>query len=194
MKIRSIIIAATAAALFSACGSAASGPASLSVKTDGGEAKEVPVKSGGFYASTKSWSKPGTSATSSSYFVCVANYDIDMTQGAISIGAKVSSDDQTKVCFSLNGEENGNDKTPPASGTYGMENRGEGFPFKSISSVSVRTFEDGKEVRKSLNSSKTEGEIRITDASADEMSGEIDLSDGENQIKGTFSAKAFKRS
>ncbi|QQS42160.1 MAG: hypothetical protein IPM63_04240 [Acidobacteriota bacterium] len=194
MKIRSIIVAATAVVFFAACGSVASGPPTLSVKKEGGEAKEVPVKSGGFYASTKSWSKPGKSSTSSSYFVCVANYDIDMSQGAISIGAKVSSDDQTKVCFSLNGEENGNDKTPPAAGTYAIEKRGDDFAFKSISAVSIREYENGSEVRKSMDSSKTQGEIRITDASADEMSGEIDLSDGENEIKGSFTAKAFKRS
>jgi len=194
MKANSII-ALTAVVLFAlGCGAGSSGPSSLTVKTEGGEAREVPVKSGGFYASTKTWTKPGKMSTSSSYFICVANYDIDMSQGAISIGAKVTSEDQAKVCFSLNGAENGNDKTPAATDSYEIEQHGEDFAFNSISTVSIRTFEGGNEVRKSFNSSKTKGKIEVTSASADEITGTIDLTDGENEVKGGFTAKAFKRS
>ncbi|REJ78679.1 MAG: hypothetical protein DWQ47_04315 [Acidobacteria bacterium] len=194
MKLK-LILAVTALAVFAAaCGTSASGPATLTVKKDGGDSIEVPVRSGGFYASTKTWSRPGKTAKSSSYFICVANYDIDMSQGAISIGAKVSADDQTKICFSLNGEENGTDKSAPVAGTYEMEKRGDDFPFNSISSVFIRSMEDGKEVRHSFSTAKSEGSIKLTSASTDDVAGEIDLSDGQNEVKGIFTAKAFKRS
>ncbi|MEZ5425973.1 MAG: hypothetical protein R2747_06905 [Pyrinomonadaceae bacterium] len=178
---------------WAACGGLGSGgPGTLTLKYPGTEKQEMPVKSGGFYTSTKSWSKSGQVSKSASYFICVADHEIDMSRGAISIGGPVKSEGETKVCFSIDGEENTDDKTPLKTGTYGPAKRGEGFAFTSVSSASIRTFKDGKEVKKFLNESKSTGEVKITSASGDSISGEINLNDGENEIKGNFSAKAFK--
>lgn len=179
--------------LIGACGAAGpSGPGTLTLKYPDVNNQELPLKSGGFYTSTKTWTKPDKKSTSGSYFICVADYDIDMKQGAISIGGAVQ-EGQTKVCFSLDGAEGTDDKTPPATGTFPMGKSGPDFAFNSISSASIRTFKDGKEIKHFLNSPKTTGELKITSASAEAVSGEINLSDGEKEIKGTFSAAAYKR-
>ncbi len=181
------------AVFFISCNVAGGGAEVLTLKYPTSDKQEMPVKSGGFYTSTKSWSKPGQTAKSSSYFVCVSDSEIDMTQGAISIGAPVKADSQTKVCFNIDGAENADDKTPPKAETYPAAKRSESFAFNSVSSASIRTFKDGKEVKHFLNESKMTGDVKITAATENTMSGEINLSDGEKEIKGTFTAKGFER-
>lgn len=175
------------------CGAAGSSPGVLTLKYPTTDKQEMPVKSGGFYTSTKSWSRNNQMSKSSSYFVCVSDSDIDMTQGAISIGAPVKTDAQTKVCFNIDGAENTDDKTPPKAETYPAAKRSDSFAFNSVSSASIRTFKDGKEVKHFLNESKMTGDVKITTATENTMSGEINLSDGEKEIKGTFTAKGFER-
>lgn len=193
-RISTLIISAICAALMIACNSGGvSGPGSLTLKYPGTDKQEVPLKSGGFYTSTKSWSANGKSAKSASYFVCVADFEVDMSQGAISLGAPVKAENQTKVCFGIDGAENSDDKTAPKTETYPAAKRSDSFAFNSISSASIRTFKDGKEVKHFLNESKMTGDVKITSASENLMSGEINLSDGEKEIKGTFSAKGFER-
>lgn len=182
-----------AALMLAACGTGTSGPGTLTLKYPGTDKLEMPVKSGGYYTSTKTWSKPGQSSKSASYFICLADHDIDMSRGAISIGAPVKAESEHKVCFSIDGAENTDDQTPLKTGSFGAAKRGEGFAFDSVSSASIRSFKDGKEVKNFLNESKTEGDVKITSASDDSISGEVNLSDGENEIKGTFTAKPFKR-
>lgn len=179
--------------IFMACGST-SGPGSLTLKYPGNEIQEVPLKSGGYYTSTKTYNINGNRSTSSSYFICVANYEIDLSQGAISIGASVKGENQTKVCFSLNGEENGDEKTPLKTGSFPpAKSMASGPAYNSVDNASIRSFKDGKETKHFLNLAKTNGEIKITSVSGDTVNGEVNLSDGENEINGTFSAKAFKK-
>lgn len=176
-----------------ACGGlGSSGPGVLTLKFPGADKQEMPVKSGGFYVSTKTWSAKGKMSTSSSHFICVADYEIDLSQGSISINKKVA-DRETKVCFDIDGEENSDDKSLLKTTTYPIGKMGESFAFSSIDSVSIRTFKDGKEVRHEFNNHKTTGDIKISSASADTISGEINLTDGEREIKGTFTAKAYKK-
>ncbi len=176
-----------------ACGGiGSSGPESLKLKYPGTESQDMPVKSGGFYVSTKTWTKPDQRSTSSAHFICVGDHEVDTSRGSISLGKKVE-DGQTKVCFSLDGAEDTDNESLAKTGTYPMGKIGQGFAFNSVSSASIRVFKDGKEVRNSFNPRKTQGEITITSATADSISGEINLSDGENEIKGNFSAKAKKQ-
>ena len=92
------------------------------------------------------------------------------------------------------GEENGDEKTPFKTGSFPpAKSMAKGPTYNTVENASIRVFKDGKETKHFLALAKTKGEIKITSASADSVSGEVDLSDGEREIKGTFSAKAFKR-
>ena len=176
-----------------ACGGA-SGPGELTLKYPGNDSRNMAVKSGGYYTSTKTFTYNGNSSKSSSYFICVADYEIDMSQGAISIGAPVKEADNAKVCFSLDGEENGDDKTPLKEGTFApAKSMKSGPSYNSLSNASIRVLEDGKEKKHFFNIAKTTGDLKITSVSGDTVYGEANLSDGEREIKGTFSAKPFKR-
>lgn len=176
-----------------ACGGA-SGPGSLTLKYPGTDSKEMPVKSGGYYTSTKTFTFNNNMSKSSTYFICVADYDIDMSQGAISIGAAVEDAENEKVCFSIDGEENGDDKTPLKEGTYApAKSMKSGPAYNTLTNASIRVLEDGKEQKHFFNMAKTNGELKITSVSGDTVYGEANLSDGEKEIKGTFSAKPFKK-
>ncbi|NNE68646.1 MAG: hypothetical protein HKN33_18930 [Pyrinomonadaceae bacterium] len=175
--------------LVTACGSVGSGgPASLTLKYPGNDNLKMPVKSGAFYSSTKTWTKPGEKTTSSSNFVCIGDHEIDTSSGAISIGKKVE-EGQTKVCFSIDGPKETKGEDPLAVDTYPLAKpSGGSFSYKSVSNVSIYTYQDGKEVRNGINLYKGKGQIKITSATADEISGEIEFSDDESSIKGTFTA------
>lgn len=178
---------------FIACGGA-SEPGELSLKYPGTDSRELPVKSGGYYTSTKTFTYNGKSSKSSSYFICVADYEIDMSQGAISIGAPVKNAENAKVCFSIDGEENGDDKTAIKEGTYApAKSMSNGPSYNSLSNASIRVLEDGKEKKHFVNIAKTTGDVKITSVSGETVYGEANISDGEREIKGTFSAKPFKR-
>lgn len=192
-QIISITFLIIGAAFFISCSVAGSGAEVLTLKYPTTENREMPVKSGGFYTSTKSWTRNTQMSKSSSYFVCVSDSEIDLTQGAISIGAPVKNDAQTKVCFNIDGAENTDDKTPPKAETYAAAKRSDSFAFNSVSSASIRTFQGGKEVKHFLDESKMTGDVKITSATENTMSGEINLSDGEKEIKGSFTAKGFER-
>lgn len=192
MKDLLIVSLITSAAIIWAACSAASGPGSLTLKYPDVSNQEVALKSGGFYTSTKTWTKPDKKSTSASYFFCVADYDLDLEQGAISIGEEVK-EGQIKVCFSLDGPEGSDDQTALTAGTYPIAESGPGWAVSSVSTASIRTFADGKESKYFINSNKANGQVKITSASSDSASGEINLSDGEFEISGTFSAKAYER-
>ena len=69
--------------------------------------------------------------------------------------------------------------------------------FNKVSTVIITTFVDGKEKSDSFDTmssmSKAEGEVKITAVSADSVSGEINVSEGDKTIKGTFTAKLPKK-
>lgn len=179
-------------ALIIACGGlGAGGPGTLTLKYPGTEKQEMPVKSGGFYVSTKTWSGKGKMSTSSSHFICVADHEIDRSQGSISINKNVT-DGQTKVCFDIDGEETTTDKTLLKTGTYQIGKTGENFAFSSIDSAGIRAFKDGKQIKHDLKNHKTSGEIKINSASSETINGDINLTDGEIEIKGKFSAQVHK--
>ena len=124
-----------------ACGGIGSGgPGSLELSFDGVDKKAMEVKSGGFYVSTKTWSAKGKMTTSSSHFICVADHEIDLSSGQISIGKKVS-EGQTKVCFSIDGAEGTDMKSTLKTGSYPMKrSSGSGFAYSSTSSASIRVL------------------------------------------------------
>ena len=55
--------------------------------------------------------------------------------------------------------------------------------------VNLSRFVNGKEEKISVDTRKAEGEVRITSVTEDSISGEVDLTEGGNSVKGPFTAK-----
>lgn len=167
------------------------GAKSLEVAVKGGTPKKLDVKSGFIYPGSIGLSKNNEVKYASSYSFHLADYELDGSRGMISLG-ETPKTDGTQVSFSIIGKEGGNNKTPIDTGEYPVA-KADGGPFQYKvtrgfgSSVSV--FTGGKKDQVALNDSKTTGKVTISSVAGDEVSGTVDLSDGQNSFKGSFSAK-----
>lgn len=200
-KLIRLILFSTCALLCGACGGLASGGAASSARANhltltypGANKQEVALKSGGLYTMAKTLSSTSRSTKASSHYICLADHELDMSRGTISMNAPLREAGQTKVCFSLTGAEGTDAKTPLQTGTYTAVKPGpEIFQFNVAEAPSIRTFEGGQEKKHPLDASKLSGEVRITSASGDAVSGEVNLADGEREIKGAFTTRTNKR-
>lgn len=171
------------AVLLTACGGA--GESKLEVKA-GGKNLPFSVKSSGTYSSVKTFTDAQSKMTkASSNYIVLANYDIDTSSGMNSMEKAVTAPDQVRVAIQLVGEEGTDDKTGIKTGTYTTK----ADKFGKVDYVNIAYFADGKESKNIFNISKTEGEVKITSVSADTVSGEINLTEGDKSIKGSFTAK-----
>lgn len=177
----------------SGCGAVGSaGSEQVTVKYPGTDSRVVDLQDGGFYSNTKTWTWKGNRETTPVYYLCSANHQF-ITDGYSALGKDVEKAEDVKICFQLNGPK-GDKETPLETGSYkpagvSMAN---GPHYNSISSVLILTHEDGKPKEHSMTMFKTKGEIKLTSVTDDSISGEVDLDDGENAVKGTFSANAIK--
>jgi hypothetical protein len=187
---RKLIVITMCALFISACGGG--GSSSLSIKAGG---KDVPmnVKSSGSDKSVFTYT-PGVGQspiTATSFSAIFGNYEMETTNFA-TMKKKLASADQARVSFSIYGEAGTglNDEVKP--GTYKVDKEAR---FMSVSTITVTTFADGKDKESyfDLRSADAKGEIKITSVSADAVSGSIDVTQGENSVKGTFTAKVAKK-
>ena len=101
----------------------------------------------------------------------------------------LTSDDQARVVFSLVGDEGTNEKSPPKAGTYSAK----ADKFMKVEDVAIVSRKGAADNKSWLDRSTLSGQVKVTSATADEISGDIDLTAGDNTIKGSFTAKVFKR-
>lgn len=172
----------------SGCGQTGS-PNALHIKSGAGE-KDVAIKSGYAFPVTKSFTDVnGKITTASAYNVYLANYDLDSKNFAMTLDKPLTSDDQTRVVFTLVGAEGTNEQTPPKAGTYSAK----GDKYVKAESAGLVARKNGADVKSWLDRSMLTGEVKISSASADEISGDVNLSAGDMAIKGSFAAKVLKR-
>ncbi|MBK8305375.1 MAG: hypothetical protein IPK98_19145 [Chloracidobacterium sp.] len=189
---KKLIIITMCALFVTACGSGAGGGSSLSVKAGG---KDVPfaVKSSGSDKSVFTYTPgPGQPPqTATSFSAMFGNYEMDTTNFA-TMKKKLASADQARVSFSIYGESGTGLKDEVKPGTYKVDKEGR---FMSVSTVTVMTFADGndKETYFDLRAADAKGEIKVTSVTADAVSGSIDVTQGENSVKGNFTAKIAKK-
>jgi hypothetical protein len=177
------------ALLVGACGKGAGGN-SLHVKSPATGEKDVPVKSAYAYAVTKSFTDTSnTITTAAAYNFDVANYDLDATNFAMTLDKPLTSDDQIRVMFSLIGGQGTDGKAPLKAGTYSAK----ADKFLKVETVGIVSRKGGADSKVWLDRSTLAGEVKITSASADEISGDIDVSTGDTSIKGSFTVKILKR-
>jgi hypothetical protein len=183
------LVALASALLLSACGKGAGG-SGLHVKSPATGEKDVPVKSSYAYAVTKTFTDTSNKiTTASAYRVDAANYDLDAANFSLTLDKPLTSDDQVRVDFSLIGEQGTDEKAPPKAGTYSAK----ADKFMKVETVGIVSRKGGAENKVWIDRGALTGEVKVTAASADEISGDIDLGAGDTSIKGSFTAKILKR-
>jgi hypothetical protein len=198
MKKLCVLLLAT---IVASCGGAGSGggtsssadpsAAKLDVKVAGKDST-LNVKTGAVYYGNVISTTPGKPDIQTfAHTIYLANYEMETTSPGWT--RKVpSAPDQMRVDIQLTGEEGTKTDSPFKVATYGPK----AGKFDSVRSVVIHTFADGKATPTHFNilfsDSKAEGEVKITSVTADSVSGEVDLTDGGNSIKGNFTAKLPK--
>ncbi len=107
----------------------------------------------------------------------------------MTIDKPLTSDDQVRVVLSLIGDEGTNDKSPLKAGTYSAK----ADKYMKVESVGIVSRKGGIDNKAWFDRSTLSGQVKVTSATADEISGDIDLIAGDNAIKGSFTAKVLKR-
>ena len=174
----------------SASGCSKGGGAGLHVKSAATGEKEVATKSSYAFAVTKTFTDAtGKMTTASSYRTYVANYDLDSANFALTLDKPLASDDAVRVVFSLVGEEGTKEASPPKAGTYSAK----ADKYMKVEDVAIVSRKGGADNRFFLDRSTLNGQVKVTTATADEIAGDIDITGGDNVIKGSFTAKVLKR-
>lgn len=184
-----LLIIATALLPFTlSCGN--SGSSGLHIKSSASGEKDFAPKSSYAYSVTKSFTDiSGKLSTSSATNVFVANYDLDAGNFAMTLDKPLTSDDQVRVVFTLTGEEGTNEKSPLKTGTYSAK----ADKYMKVETVGIVSRKGSGDTKTWLDRSLLTGQVKVTSASADEIAGDIDVTAGDNAIKGSFTAKVLKR-
>jgi hypothetical protein len=183
-----VVLALGCALLVAGCGKGAGG--GLHVKSPATGEKDVSAKSSYSYAVTKTFTDTSNKiTTASSYRTYAANYDLDATNFSMTMDKALTSDDQIRVEFSLVGDQGTDEKAPPKAGAYSAK----ADKFMKVETVGIVSRKGGADNKVWLDRSTLSGEVKVTSASADEISGDIDVSAGDTSIKGSFTAKILKR-
>lgn len=195
---KKLLILIFASLWLTACGAAGTGTSTgtgtgtsapkLDVKV-GGKDSTLTVKSGAVGYSGMNFSTPGKPNTKTSiHTIYLANYELDTTTPEKSLTAP----DQMRVDIRLTGEDGTWVDSPFKVGTYSAK----ADKFNGVSAVTIITFADGKQTQtrfdNSFGNKKVNGEVKITSVTADTVSGEVNLTEGDKSIKGTFTAKLPK--
>jgi hypothetical protein len=171
------------------CGQTASSNV-VHIKSSATGEKDLAIKSGYAFAITKTFTDiNGKMTTASAYNVYLANYDLDSRNFAMSMDKPLTGDDQVRVVFNLIGEEGTNDKSPPKAGAYSAK----ADKFLKTETVGLVARRNSADLKSWLDRTTLTGEVKVTTASADEISGNVDLSSGDISIKGSFTARVLKR-
>lgn len=171
------------------CGKGAGGN-SLHIKSAATSEKDLAIKSSYAFAVTKTFTDINNKiTTASAYNVYVANYDLDAGNFAMTLDKPLTSDDQVRVMFTLIGEQGTNDKSPLKAGTYSAK----ADKYMRVETVGMVSRKGGSDSKVWFDRSSVNGEVKVTAATADSISGDVDLTAGENVIKGSFTAKVLTR-
>ena len=159
----------------------------------GGKDLTLTVKSAGVYYGNVISTSPGRpNIQTFNHDIVIANYDLDTTNVG-TMRKALTATDQLRVELELTGEDGTKTDSPLKVGTYSVK----ADKINSVRFIAVATFAGGKETRTSFDTmssnKKTAGEVKITSITADTASGEVNLTEGDKSIKGTFTAKLPKK-
>ena len=195
---KKLLVVIFAGLWLTACGAAGvgtetgTGPGTSSAKLDvkvGAKDSTLNVKSGAVGYSGMNFSTPGKPTTKTSlHTLFIANYDLDATTPE----KPLTAPDQMRVDIRLTGEEGTWADSPFKVGTYSPK----ADKFNVVSNVTIITFADGKQTEtrfdNSFGNKKVNGEVKLTSVTAETVSGEVNLTEGDKSIKGNFTANLPK--
>ncbi len=178
-----------ACVLFSSCGKS-SGGNDLHVKSAAAGEKDLAIKTAFADPVTKSFTDTsGKITTAVVYNIHAANYDLDGGRFGASLNNPMPADDSIRVMFSLVGEEGTKENSPLKAGTYSAK----ADKYMKVETVGIVTRKNGTEIKNWFDRSTLNGEVKVTSASGDSASGDIDVTAGDSIIKGSFTAKILRR-
>lgn len=193
---KSVYLTVGLSLFLTACGAAGVATTTTTVpKLDvkvGGKSSTLDVKSGVVDPSEVTATAPGKpNVKTFLHKIYLANFEMD-TSGAGWMNKPLTAPEQMRVQIELTGEDGTDMKSPFKVGTHAAQTNN----TNGVRTVIIRTFADGKQTDTRFDSlmsigggKKAEGEVKITSVTADTVSGEVDLTEGDRSIKGTFTAK-----
>ncbi|MGZ8843145.1 MAG: hypothetical protein ACXW18_05750 [Pyrinomonadaceae bacterium] len=195
-RIRTLCLVIATALLSTACGGAglSTSASKLDVKV-GGKDSTLEVKSSTAGYSTFAVTSPGgQSIRVTLQTIYLANHEMDANPS--SWNKPLTEPGQMRVALTLmNGD--GPDENFKV-GTYNAQSES----ANGVYDVAINIFADGKQTGTRFYGSymgsakrdiKPTGEVKITNVTADTVSGEVNLTEGDTSIKGTFTAKLPKK-
>jgi hypothetical protein len=192
--VKKLLIVTTLVSFLAACGAAASAP-KLEVKAGGNEAT-LEVKSGAVYPSEMSFTAPGRPPLkTSAHIIYLANYELNAAADSAWVNRSMTAPGQMRVGIQLTGEEGSGVKSPFKVGTYSAQ----AANVNGVRLVKVESFADGKQAATNFDTlmgygdKKAAGEVKITSVTDSAVSGEVNLTEGDKSVKGTFTASLPKK-
>lgn len=178
----------TTAATNTAVAPAAASSPRLTI-VSGGKESPLEVKSGGFVKSTQTYSDGSKTETATQAMFRIANFELEKAKGSR------PEDGQMVAVFVLVGAGGTDEKAALQPGTYPVRTGSvqTASKFNITSNCGFVMFAGGAQSEKKLATSKMKGETRISSVTNDSVTGEINVTDGESTIKGTFVAKLATR-
>jgi hypothetical protein len=192
-KIQIILVIMTAVFFMTACGGGSGNQSvaqksEITVNTDGMEKKFEPTSTWAYH-STKTFTANSETSTASITTVVLANFELDTQQAFISLGKqKLDKPEQIKVMFSFTGEKDTKVETPIKAGEYTAE----ADKFRKVEPPTIYYVADGKEKSVEFDRNTMKGQLTISGVSGTTITGSIDVTDGKNSLKATFSANGQK--
>lgn len=189
VKFHILLFSAAAILLFAGC-SKSGGSNTLHVKSAAAGEKDVAIKSVFADPVTKTFTDAsGKMTTAVVYNIHVANYELNGERFGASLNNPMPSDDSVRVLFSLVGDEGTKENSPLKAGTYSAK----ADKYLKIETVGIVTRKGGTEIKNWFDRSTLSGEVKVTSVSGDTATGDIDVTAGDNTIKGSFTAKILQR-
>ncbi len=177
-----------------ACGAAgtSTGVPTTAPKLDvkvGGKDSTLNVKSTFVNYSGMAFTAPGKpNIATSVHTIYLANYEMDTTSPGWT-KTPLTAPDQMRVSLELTGEDGTKVESPFKVGTYNAQAEN----VNGLRLAKIITFADGKQTETTFDtmssSKKATGEVKITSVTADTVSGEVNLTEGDKSIKGAFTTK-----
>lgn len=201
MKKLQIILAIATALFFAGCAATGekkaddggSAPAAekpeIVFSVDGKENKFEPSGSWAYHTA-KSYSKKDDKFTTASTTIYLANVEIDGSGGFNTANKPLDKEGQYRVSFGFSGEKGTDEKTPIKVGDYVAKS--ESFEPNKLDWVKIYHVAQGKESEVELDDKSWKGKATISGIDGTNVAGSIDITDGKNTVKGTFSAKGDK--
>lgn len=104
----------------------------------------------------------------------------------------LKSPEQIRVVFNINGDKGTDENTPIKTGEY-IAPEGGKFSHNNVAAPYIFYFADGEQQSAALaGKGKLSGKVTINSVTDENIAGSLDLTDGENSIKGNFIANRKK--